>query len=650
MKFDNLHIEGFLSIGQANIHLMDRGLVLIEGKNLDDTSAKSNGAGKSSLVDALCWCLYGKTARGLSGDEVINKKGKSCCVAITLQEKTDTWCITRTRKGKSIDLTITHEYLDQSNPEEPGTIGPVEEDLTKGTVAETQATVEQIIGCPYNVFVAAVYAGQEAMPDLPSMTDKQLKELIESVIGVERLTKAYDLAKEQWGEAKNKAEAEKLRLDMKEAELKTKQDSLETAKNNDKDFFAQIESQKAALQKKIDDAKVVLAAAEKEDAGYEKQQKEIEDKVASLTNAINNIAVFKKKADEAGEAVSQARMEAANASARFNNLKDEAVRLSEEAKHVSDRVGTKCSECGKVYTEEDIAEAKANAIAKAKKFVIEAQAAKKAWEDTAEKAEKTTAEWEKAKQAIPDTSVLAKKSALMDQLSQIKANRSKPDWVKKEIDSYESSLKALDKTKASYSSLANQIEWEMAQTISDVANLRASYNKAEEKVAVLDACKEIYGPTGVRQHVLDTITPILNDRTARYLDVLSDGKLQAVWTTLTRTKKGEVKEKFNIAVTNRVGGGSFESLSGGEKRKVRVACCLALQELVASRATKPIELFIADEVDHALDEAGVERLIGVLQEKADCCKSLFVISHNPLRNWIENVITVTKHDGISTVE
>ena len=183
MKFNNLHIEGFLSVGRADVCLHDRGLVLIEGKNLDDTSAKSNGAGKSSLVDALCWCLYGKTARGLSTDDVINKKSKSCCVAVTFEENGHDYCVTRTRKGRAVDLTVTDNYGDPLY-DPPGAPVPISDDLTKGTIVETQATVEQIIGCPYNVFVAAVYAGQEAMPDLPSMTDKQLKELIESVIGV----------------------------------------------------------------------------------------------------------------------------------------------------------------------------------------------------------------------------------------------------------------------------------------------------------------------------------------------------------------------------------------------------------------------------------------------------------------------------------
>ena len=182
-----------------------------------------------------------------------------------------------------------------------------------------------------------------------------------------------------------------------------------------------------------------------------------------------------------------------------------------------------------------------------------------------------------------------------------------------------------------------------------IVDKQAEIEEAKNNLTVFAELKKVFGSAGVRAHILDTITPLLNDRTARYLDILSDGKLSAVWTTLSMTKKGELRENFNISVKNAVGGGSFESLSGGEKRKVRVACCLALQEVVASRATKPIELFIADEVDHALDESGVERLIGVLTEKAETCGSLFVISHNPLRSWITNAIVVKKKNGFSEI-
>ena len=87
------------SIKEAKIDLNDRGLVLIEGVNEDDPSAKSNGAGKSSIVDALCWCLYGKTARGVSSDAVVNRKTKkNCCVSVLIQDGEDEYPVVRSRK------------------------------------------------------------------------------------------------------------------------------------------------------------------------------------------------------------------------------------------------------------------------------------------------------------------------------------------------------------------------------------------------------------------------------------------------------------------------------------------------------------------------------------------------------------------------
>ena len=60
MYFGKLSIKNFLVIGEAEVDLHNCGLTLIEGRNEDDESANSNGAGKSSLVDALCWCLYAR--------------------------------------------------------------------------------------------------------------------------------------------------------------------------------------------------------------------------------------------------------------------------------------------------------------------------------------------------------------------------------------------------------------------------------------------------------------------------------------------------------------------------------------------------------------------------------------------------------------
>jgi DNA repair exonuclease SbcCD ATPase subunit len=160
----------------------------------------------------------------------------------------------------------------------------------------------------------------------------------------------------------------------------------------------------------------------------------------------------------------------------------------------------------------------------------------------------------------------------------------------------------------------------------------------------------VFSPAGVRAHILDTVTPHLNSRTSHYLSALTDGNITAVWTTISTTAKGELREKFGIEVRSATGAETFKGLSGGEKRKVRLACAMALQDLVASRASKPIKIFIADEIDTALDPAGLERLMTILEEKSHDKGTVLVISHSNLTDWIRNSVVITKKGGLSYLE
>ena len=184
MYFTNLEIKNFLSIGEAHVNLKDRGLIAIQGVNDDDSSAGSNGSGKSSIPDAVSWVLFGVTARNVSGDDVINRRvGKKCSVTLTIIDDDDCYQICRSRKPNL--LTVHKVTKTERN------------DMTKGTSAETQKLIEDILGCSRDIFMSTTYAGQENMPDLPGMTDKQLKELIEEAAGINALTEAYRIARER---------------------------------------------------------------------------------------------------------------------------------------------------------------------------------------------------------------------------------------------------------------------------------------------------------------------------------------------------------------------------------------------------------------------------------------------------------------------
>ena len=185
MKFLKLKIHNFLTIGDAaELSLDGKGLVLIQGINEDDSSATSNGVGKSSIVDALCWAIYGQTARDETGDQVVNNVAKKdCYVRLVAQDGATVYRITRYRKHKEFK---NQTIVEAASPGEDDTAG-VWVDLSKGTEKETQGLINSIMGCSLDVFMGAIYAGQEVAPDLPKMTDKQLKLLIEEAAGVERL-------------------------------------------------------------------------------------------------------------------------------------------------------------------------------------------------------------------------------------------------------------------------------------------------------------------------------------------------------------------------------------------------------------------------------------------------------------------------------
>lgn len=74
INFKDIIIENFMSIGEAKIQLNDQGYMLVSGINNNPTdTARSNGSGKSSIFEAIVWCLTGETMRG--NKDIVNRYG-----------------------------------------------------------------------------------------------------------------------------------------------------------------------------------------------------------------------------------------------------------------------------------------------------------------------------------------------------------------------------------------------------------------------------------------------------------------------------------------------------------------------------------------------------------------------------------------------
>lgn len=639
MKFLTLSIKNFLTIGNAEINLNDRGLLLVQGVNTDDSSANSNGSGKSSITDALCWCLYGKTARDVSGDDVINHSAKKDCeVTIVIQDGSNKYRISRYRKHSDFGSTILAELI----------IDDEVVSLTKGTMKDTQDVVDRIVGCSHEVFTASIYAGQEKMPDLPAMSESQLKTLIEEASGIKILDEANAVAREKYkkviamrDEVKQECVRYQYVKEDREALLSATKGQQEDFLTN-KDLRVKKKLSEALSEKfKLKELNVIIEHTNIE--ALESERKELKSTLRKRHEATKALSDLSKQVLTASKALNKAE----NA---FNSEKKQLVKLIDEIKQIKETVGTNCTSCGKEICEHDVEAVKQAKTEQAK--TIKAGLVELEKNVLAEKAKLTEIEneYENTRDTVGDFSELEVRLEYLEkEIQAYEVAKSKIDNIHANIENIKKQALEMKMESDPYESQVQSFQQEVIALTEKLNELNEKLNKLNEQVDIAENVVFVFGQKGVRSHILDTVTPYLNERTAQYLGALSDGNISAQWTTLTKNSKGEIKDKFSIIVKNDKGANSFNGLSGGEKRKVRLATCMALQDLVSSRAIKPIDLFIADEIDDALDTAGIERLMTVLNQKARDKGTVLVISHNDLKDEIDLVITVSKNGGYSTV-
>lgn len=654
MQFADLKIENFMGIGEASLDLADKGLVLIQGENRDDTSQDSNGAGKSTVLEALFWCLYGKTSRGLTGDAVVNEvAGKGCFVEVRVFDGGVEYWIARWRK-KTIDGKRSGVRVIKCDD------GPV--NLSKGTDKMTQEVINDVLGCSEEVFSAAVYAAQETMPDIPKMTDRQLKGLIEEGAGIELIEEAYQIARER-------AREEKALVDKLRSAVERDEEQIEQQQS----YIEGLHHKKGAWESKRDDrvkdAKFVFdgivkdakaAAAERDAIDLKGTGDELEVHELAIEQIDAKIeGLQSEKDDEARiiEDVANAKSAVKRYKREFEQAELQVQEYDYQEKKVEDRIGDSCGECGKPVTKDDLGSV-LKGIRDKREVVVglvgELNSKLGIAEDFLKKKEVAL---DLHRGSMTDVSELnAEHKTHVEAVRKLHKRVSDHQRCQDKVENLKRSARAqadtIEKIKTEANPFIDMIKEandRLEKMIDAKEERRKEFHEACKAQAVANAVVEVYGPKGVRAHILDTVTPYLNDRTSHYLGTLSDGRLEAVWSTVTLNSKGEMRENFSLEVQKDGGGKSFAALSGGEKRKVRLSCALALQDLVASRATKPINIWLGDEIDVALDPAGMERLMGILEMKAREKGTVLIVSHQSLRDWVRDVTQVTMENGQASV-
>lgn len=645
MKILTLEIVNFLAIGNSGrLNLDNQGLVLIQGINKDDTSASSNGVGKSSIPDALSWVNFGKTARDETGDAIVNTVAKkNCMVRVVVQSGENEYAIERYRKH------ATYKNQTRVLVRTAGSETEVFTDISKGTEKETQALIEQILGCSEEVFMAAIYCGQETAPDIPKMTDKELKLLIEEAAGVAKIESALVIARARASSNNAQIVSAATTLEHQKTRLLDTEERIRAAKERRAAFETDRPNRRAVH---LNQAKVYLTE------GTALSKKLPEPDVHMALNVelagINEKLADHSKLVSAADAKYRLYVDAQRGLDKRQNELDskmiEVQRVKKAIENAPEEMKKPCIECGKPHTESELEEFVSHLKAK---FATEAAKAKILVAGVNEAKVNLAAALAASNEAaalVPDViAITGRRAKIVEFNTEASRTAERVENYKKMAKTEMANVEYVMKTPNPHDEELAIAEHRLTDLSSDITGYEINLEKLKKRQVVLDETVKVFGPAGVRAHILDTVTPFLNVQTADYLSAMSDGNITATWSTLAETSKGELREKFNIDVTNDKGAKTFKGLSGGEKRKVRLATMFALQDLVATRASNPIQLWIGDEIDDALDKSGLERLMGVLERKARERGTVLIISHNDLTDWADRTAVVVKEGGRSSV-
>ena len=162
----HLRISGFLSYHDtAELDFTTFDLACISGHN---------GAGKSSLLDAITWSLFGE-ARGKSSDVInLRQDVKAAEVALTFQHEDNTYRVQRTLpRNKN---TLLEFQVRTQNGWKP---------LTEKTTRETQARIEQTLRLDFETFVNASFFLQGKADQFTQQNATKRKEVLSNILGLE---------------------------------------------------------------------------------------------------------------------------------------------------------------------------------------------------------------------------------------------------------------------------------------------------------------------------------------------------------------------------------------------------------------------------------------------------------------------------------
>ena len=242
-KIKTLSVKNFMSVGNATqgIDFDRQDLTLVLGENLDlggDDSGARNGTGKTTIINALSYALFGQALTNIKKDNLINKtNGKAMLITIDFDCEGQSYRIERGRKPNVLKFYVNDQEQESRD------------DNSQGDSRETQQEIERLLNMSHDMFKHVVALNTYTEPFL-SMRANDQRAIIEQLLGITMLSEKAEALKEI-------NRATKDAIQQEEARIKAVTDANERINNQ----IESLERRQTLWQKKKDQEVAALQSA-----------------------------------------------------------------------------------------------------------------------------------------------------------------------------------------------------------------------------------------------------------------------------------------------------------------------------------------------------------------------------------------------------
>ena len=297
IKIKDLTVRNFMSVGNQTqaVDFNREQLTLVLGENLDqggDDSGSRNGTGKTTIINALSYALYGKALTNIRANNLINKtNSKGMLVTLHFEKNGIDYRIERGRSPNVLKFFVNDNEQQLT-------------DESQGDSRKTQETINDLLGMSHDMFKHIVALNTYTEPFL-SMRQNDQRAIIEQLLGITILSEKADTLKDQVRQTKEAITSETLKIEAIQTANSKIETTISSLQSNQKAWLAKRTSDTIRLREAISELEHLDIDSELE--AHEKLQNwnEHNNAILALRKELSTLEPALVRADKSVEKVNK---------------------------------------------------------------------------------------------------------------------------------------------------------------------------------------------------------------------------------------------------------------------------------------------------------------------------------------------------------